>query len=320
MGATQNRRSVIKKLMMASLISPVVGSVTAMPAVDVERKKYQPENKRSIYVFSKVLQWIPVMELPAAVKEMGYDGIDLTVRKDGHIEPKDVMSVLPAFVEKCLDVGLKHPILTTAILDPNDIESKQIIETAGKSGIKHYRMGWYNYDFKSDIKSQLANYKLSVSQLSKYNQESGISGNYQNHAGDSVGAVVWDGYQLVNQNSTDYCGLEYDIRHAIVEGAFSWPVNFELVKDKIRVVDIKDFRWSSEKELKPINVPLAEGLIDFKAFVALLNKNNLYTPMSIHVEHDLGGAELGSKSPSISESKIIEAVTKDLKFLKQLVS
>jgi sugar phosphate isomerase/epimerase len=319
MNSTQNRRTAIKKLMMASLIPATVGSVVAMPVTDATNKKYQLQNKRGIYVFSKVLQWIPVMELPAVAKKMGYDGIDLTVREGGHIEPKDVKSVLPAFVEKCLAIGLQHPLLTTTILDPTDKESMQVIETAGKLGIKHYRMGWYNYDFKQNLKNQLEALKSEVSKIADQNRKFNISGNYQNHSGNSVGAAVWDGYQLVNQNSTEYCGLEYDIRHAMVEGAFSWPVNFELIKNKIRVVDIKDFRWSSDKELKPINVPLGEGVVDFTAFVALLNKNKLYTPMSIHLEHDLGGAELGSKSPSISEDEIIKAVTKDLNFLKNLV-
>jgi hypothetical protein len=95
-----DRRKFLSLISMLALGIP--GKVSAMrfdedhqPIEELSDKQYP------LYVFSKVLQWADLDQLPSVVKKMGYDGIDLTVRNGGHIEPKDAKKLLPQFVARC---------------------------------------------------------------------------------------------------------------------------------------------------------------------------------------------------------------------------
>ena len=52
--------------------------------------KLPSKNLSSVSVFSKNLHWLSINEMAKAVAEMGFDGIDLTVRPNGHILPENV--------------------------------------------------------------------------------------------------------------------------------------------------------------------------------------------------------------------------------------
>ena len=46
-----------------------------------------------VCVFSKHFQWTDVSEAAALAKQIGFDGIDLTVRKAGHVLPENVSAI-----------------------------------------------------------------------------------------------------------------------------------------------------------------------------------------------------------------------------------
>lgn len=47
-------------------------------------------------------------------------------------------------------------------------------------------------------------------------------GCYQNHAGRNIGSSIWEIKKLLEITNHDFLGAQYDIRHAVVEGALSW--------------------------------------------------------------------------------------------------
>ena len=51
-----------------------------------------------VAIFSKHLLFLKGDELPAGAAEIGFDGIDLAVRKGGHVEPDRVREDLPKLV------------------------------------------------------------------------------------------------------------------------------------------------------------------------------------------------------------------------------
>src|SRR5882672_647996 len=54
--------------------------------------------KLRVAIFSKHLQFVAGEELAAAAREIGFDDIDITVRKGGHVDPSRVRQDLPPFV------------------------------------------------------------------------------------------------------------------------------------------------------------------------------------------------------------------------------
>ena len=59
-------------------------------------------------------------ELGRALKALGFDGVDLTVRPGGHVDPKRVTNDLPLFVDAIRHEGLTVPMITTELLSDAD--------------------------------------------------------------------------------------------------------------------------------------------------------------------------------------------------------
>ena len=97
-----------------------------------------------ILVFSKHLQCLDYNELAEKAKEIGFDGIDLTVRPGGHVLPGRVKTDLPKAVEAIKKAGLKPLMMTTAVEQASGTD-EVVLRTAAELGIKYYRMNWYKF-------------------------------------------------------------------------------------------------------------------------------------------------------------------------------
>lgn len=275
------------------------------------------EAERSINVFSKHLQWLDYREMAETAAEIGFDGVDLTVRDGGHVLPENVERDLPRAVEAVRNVGLDVPMITTGITDPDDPLTERVLQTASSLGIRHYRMGYLRYDEDRNIPETLAAYKSQLRDLAALNERYDISAGYQNHAGTQVGGPVWDLWPLVEDRDPRWLGIQYDIRHATVEGGTAWPLGLQLLQSHVTTMVIKDFRWTRNGDAWEIeNVPLGEGMVDFARYFALVEQYDIAGPISVHYEYPLGGAEHGERQLTIAEKQVTAALERDLKTLK----
>lgn len=272
--------------------------------------------KFNISIFSKHLQWLDYPEMAETAAELGFDGVDLTVRPGGHVLPERVTRDLPKAVKAVRDVGLDVPMISTAVTSVNEEYTDAILRTAGELGIQNYRLGWIPYNQKISIPENLELFKERLNLLASLNRQYAIKADYQNHSGTSFGASAWDLWYVLKDIDNEWIGCQYDIRHATVEGANSWPLGLELISPYIGTMDIKDFHWVKKEDGWQIkNVPLGEGMVDFKLFFKLLNQFSVRTPLSIHYEYPLGGAEHGATSLSTEREKVLTGIQKDLKTL-----
>lgn len=275
--------------------------------------------KRPIHIFTKCLQFLNFDEIGEVLARYGFDGADLTVRSGGQILPENVKSDLPKAMKTLRKHGVGSNMITTQVNDPEGEHTIPILKTMADLGIKYYRMGYLSYDEKLSVTENLENHKYTFEKLEKLNREYGVTANYQNHSGTRIGGPVWDLYHLLKDRNPDYIGVQYDIRHATVEGAVSWPIGMKLLAPWIRTTDIKDFIWKKNDDGKWIikNVPLGEGMVDFDKYFKMYKSFGIEAPVSIHYEYDLGGAEHGDKNPEMNREEIFSWLEKDIKFLKQ---
>jgi len=275
---------------------------------------------RKIHLFSKHLQWLGYNEMAETAKQIGFDGIDLTVRPNGHVLPENVKEDLPKAVHAIRKSGLLADRITTAITDPDDPLTMQVLSTAAELGIGNYRLGWFSYDESRSIKENLHFFNLKLLKLAALNKQLGIKGAYQNHAGEGVGGAVWDMGLLLDGIDPEYMGIRYDIRHATVEGGLSWPVGLEYLSDKINSLDLKDFIWKETGNMwQPVNVPLGEGMVDFDRFLKILKQQNIRGDFTLHFEYELGGADTGSFKLTVPPETVISAMKRDLAVLKRWI-
>jgi sugar phosphate isomerase/epimerase len=274
--------------------------------VKIQRSNKEPDlGPWKFCAFEKPLQFLPFDELADLMAELGFAGIEATVRPGGHVLPERVEEDLPKFVEALKKRGLEITILTSGVSSVDQPHTEKVLRTAARLGIQRYRMLWWRYDLKKPIWPQVEALRPVLKDLVALNREVGISGLYQNHAGaNMVGASLWDIYELIKDYPPKDIGLAYDIRHAQVEAGLAWPTQFQLVQSHVTAVCVKDFDWNNGGVK---SVPLGDGRVDRK-IMSLLKETKFTGPMSVHVEYFAGSSR--------DKTAIAEALQKDFETLR----
>lgn len=276
-------------------------------------------DKLQVCIFSKHLQFLDYKTLGEKVVEMGFDGVDLTVRNGGHVEPSKVKTDLPKAVSDIQNAGSKVMMIATTIESASNPTDVDILTVAAKCGISYYRPNWLKYPENKTLPEALEQYAVQLKELSFLNKKLGIVGCYQNHAGNLVGGSLWEVYDILKYADKQHFGSQYDIRHASVEGANSWVNGLKLISPQIKVVVVKDYKWELiNGKWQLVNVPIGEGMVDFKKFFRMLKDAHILVPFSLHCEYDLGGAEKGNRQISIEPQLIYDAMKRDLIKIKEL--
>jgi L-ribulose-5-phosphate 3-epimerase len=272
-------------------------------------------------IFSKNLHWLDYQEMAKVVADLGFDGVDLTVRPAGHVLPERVTTDLPKAVEAIRNAGLSVYMITTAIDNATAPHSEAIIKTAGSLGIGQFRMGWFKYDGKKGIGNYLAESTSKLKDLAALSAEHKIIAAYQNHNGEYFGAPIWDLHAALRDINSPWLCSQYDIMHATVEGANAWPMGLELIRPYISSVDIKDFMWGKKDGKWSVQlVPPGEGMVDLKRFFALVAPNGWNVPLSVHYEYPLGGAEHGATTLTMKREDVLKAMKADCVKLKSMLA
>ena len=308
-----SRRNFVKKATVVSCSLPLLFSPFKTALAD------HNQDDLDISIFSKHLQFLDVKEAGQVAAELGFNGIDLTVRPKGHILPKDVTSSLAPAIRDIEKSGSSCKMITTAIDNAKKKEDVNIIKTAGDLGVNYYRMNWFKYHEDMGMEESLHLYQETIQNLVKLNKEHGITGCYQNHAGTKVGGSYWEIEKILEGIDSDYFGVQYDIRHAVAEGGFSWENGLKLLRQQIKTIVLKDFKWAKVNgKWEAVNVPIGEGMVNFTKYFQLLKVYNLNPPVSLHLEYPLGGAEKGKFSISVDKKKVFDAMKNDLSSLREL--
>lgn len=238
-----------------------------------------------VCLFSKPLQSMDYKTLAQACRAAGLDGVDLTVRPGGHVEPDRVDTDLPAAVDAMRAEGLEVTMITTKYTDVKGPNVSGVLARAAALGIPFVRVGSHQYDGRGAIAPQVLRFTEELRALAAEAEKAGITLGYHNHSGGAnFGGPVWDLCQAIESVNSPRLGSNFDLGHAAVEGAFSmWEINTRRIAPLVKMVAVKDFVWEGSK---PAWVPLGEGRVDTARGLALLRESGGFAgPVSIHIEY-----------------------------------
>jgi sugar phosphate isomerase/epimerase len=237
----------------------------------------------AVCVFSKHLQDLDYPALAAACRDIGVDGVDLTVRPGGHVLPGRVAEDLPRAVAALRDAGISVPMITTRYTEAGE-EAGAVFAAAAAQGIRHVRIGGHKYDESRPPLEQLDAVARDLAGLAGQAAEHGLVCGYHNHSGPRyVGAPLWDLLRVFERVGAPNLGSNFDIGHATVEGAYGdWPITTRALLPHIRMVAVKDFAWDGAR---PAWGPLGKGVVDLPGFFKILHGGGFSGPVSIHVEY-----------------------------------
>jgi sugar phosphate isomerase/epimerase len=312
---SESRRDFIKKSILAGSFLPLVHGTAQDSAITAP----VVANDLKVHIFSKHLQFLNYKEMADAAADIGFDGVDLTVRPAGHVLPENVETDLPKAVEAIRKAGLEHSMMTTAVENADDKADVKVLQTAARLGIQRYRMNWLQYPDDKTIPEAIGIFQKQIAALGVLNSKLGVTGCYQNHSGDRAGASIWELWEMVHEADSEHVGVQYDIRHAVVEGGLSWKNGLRLIHPRIKLLAIKDFVWEKKNNTYVVqDVPLGEGMVDFKTYFKLLKRYNIQVPVSLHFEYPLGGAEHGLSKISVDKEVVFSAMKRDLKKFREM--
>lgn len=260
--------------------------------------------------FTKPLPEMDWKRLSRSAKQLGFDGLDLTVRPGGHVRPERAADDLPRAVAAAREEGLDVPMITTALTSADDPAARPILRTAAKLGIRYFKVGYYQYEHE-DVRQELARAGREFRRLAELAAQCGIQAGFHNHS-EYVGAAVWDAASFVEPCDPGWAGYYFDARHAVAEGgAGAWKTALRLVKSRLKMMAIKDFSWvRTARGWEDLNCPLGEGMVDWKAVLGELAPG-FEGPISLHMEYEVAGA-----TPAERQQNILAATARDLAFLK----
>ena len=266
-----------------------------------------PTVKPTFHLFTKIFVGLPYAEIAKQVADLGYDGVEVPIRKKEILEGTNVLEEIPKMVEAYRKEKLEVLTLTTDITEVSRATpTEEILRTAQKCGLKHFRMGWYRYDNTKPIWPQLDSFRSKFRDLITLAKEIGIQPTYQNHSGAKMaGASVWDVAQLMKDYPASEVAWAFDMMHAKVEGGLSWPTQFALARDRLAAVQFKNYIWENNV---PKSVSLATGMVN-KESVDVLKRINYTGPCLIHNEYLKGDIKQSDFLASVIKASKDDLVT-----------
>ncbi len=262
-------------------------------------------------LFSKCLRELDWVQFAGVTAELGFDGVDLTVRRGGHVEPERVEQDLPEAVRIIRAAGLQIPMISTDIVNADDPLAERVLRTAASLGITHYRLGAFYYSVKLSIEEDLRRMERTLSKLAALSEKHNIVANFQNHSLDSdlgvqfghyFGSTIWDLSGVLRSIDSPWIGAQYDIGHATIECTRSWAVGMDLLLPHIKSLHVKDFVWEKQAcGWEPVPVPIGHGMVDYARFFGMVRQAKLAVPIVVYVGYPIGSRSTGYDLSTIQQ-------------------
>jgi sugar phosphate isomerase/epimerase len=278
-----------------------------------------------LMMFTKHLAPLPLAQAASAMKELGFDGADLTVRPGGYVDPAHVRTALPEAINVLKAHGLAVGLLTTAITSAADPTASSIFESAATVGVREIKLGYWKYDRFGTFTSALDQAACDLDGIEKLARKTNVRANLHIHSENFITAyapIVW---HLIKDRDPAAIGAYVDPGHMCVEGGGDgWRIGLDLLGQRISLVAIKDIDWAKTDDVDPNHgkprwytriVPLSRGVVPWPSVFACLRAIGFDGWLSVHSEYQ------GPHSwRDLTTQEVIEQTREDLAYLRQAMA
>jgi len=215
--------------------------------------------------------------------KMGVSGIEATIRKGGHIEPREAAQKVPGMVADLAKNGQKA-LIAACNVGATGKEEMEFLKVLKAHGISRYRMDYFRYNLKKDLLPQRKDFTLRLRDIAAMNKALGMQAIYQIHAGAKyAGSLAWDAAMMFEGIDPDDAAIAFDLRHIRSGSGLSFETTVALLKKHLGSIYVKDARWTGPRANQLKNVPLDTGMVDRKTFDSVV-KGQKAMPLSLHME------------------------------------
>jgi sugar phosphate isomerase/epimerase len=245
-------------------------------------------------MFSKHLQGLPLAEAARNMRDLGFEGMDLTVRPGGFVDPARVKTELHTAVHTVADQGLSVPLITTSITSIDDPFAESTFIAAAEEKISEIKLGYVHNGPFGTLAEMVDKMNGWLDGLERLAVRTGVRANLHIHSGThttALPALIW--YWLKDRNPAAI-GAYVDPAHMAVEGGdCGWKMGLDLLAGRISLVAAKDFKWVKANAAAPDNAvyipeiaPLGEGITPWRHVFACLRVLKFDGWISVHSEYE----------------------------------
>jgi len=277
------------------LLAGMAAGAAARPQAVAERPQaptalggaMRPRITPAVCLYSRVLIKIGYIDLPMIVRGLGFDGVDLSVERGGHVPPdKADYNLMPA-LEAFTGVGLDVPMLTTG-LTLLDKDAEQVLGLATYIGVPFYRPGHWKFTGSMEVQMELSLVQRDIIGLAQLGRFTKMVMGIHNYLDGAGGASVADINRVIRPIDGQWVGYDFDVGYATIEGGeagFEAPLGLAL--PRLKMVTVRDFQWDRRDDgtRQPKACPLGDGVVDFARFFAALARAKFAGPISLQVDH-----------------------------------
>jgi L-ribulose-5-phosphate 3-epimerase len=224
----------------------------------------------TLCLFSGDLQRLEYSDIGGIIRQMGFDGVDLTVRPGGHVEPRLSNVDMVRAIEEMRGVMLEVPVITTALTTAYDPTVLPVVAIAGHTQVNLLITGFARPDSPTRVRDM--NGLIAVS--ARY----GMAVALHNHLAENSGEASWDPVEFVATLDPRWAGLYFDPIH---HGA-KWESALKRYLPRLRAAAIKDFQMVDSQ---PKPCALGKGVVDFSRYFGLLAQAGYKGPLSLRMEY-----------------------------------
>jgi sugar phosphate isomerase/epimerase len=274
-------------------------------------------------MFTKHLQTYSVERAADVIGELGLDGLDLTVRPGGHVEPSDAEALLPGIFRMVEEKGLRVPLLTTGITSADDPHAETIFRLAAEGGVQYIKLGYWRYEGFGTMARQIDEIKKTLDGIEELAQRYGVPAALHTHSGDFMTASGPVVAELLHDRDPQFLVAYADPRHLFAEGGLSgWKISLDLLSPWIRLIAVKDMLWVPRPDRGlgkmrwvALNCPLNVGVVPWPEVFDCLQEIGFDGLVSLHAEYQ------GEHSwRDLNTPQVIRQTRADLEYLGDIVA
>jgi sugar phosphate isomerase/epimerase len=295
------------------------GAVLGVAGLTVSGRLVASESasrRNPIIYFTKFLRGLTPGEVAEIAKRLGFDGLDLAVRRGQAVNPANVRDALPAAMKIWEKAGLSVPMVSTetGLTDPQDRTVEPIWAACAETGVRNIKIGYWPWKEGESYSKSVDQARRDLERFSKVSEKHRVRTLVHNHSGPYLACNASTLMTLLRDSDPAWVGAYMDPAHLAVNGE-PLPLALEIVGDHLAMIAVKNVAYIATESAAGTTWSrkwclLRDGLVDWPRAIELLRGRGYDGPLSLHGEYS--GPE--------ERDAILKNVAEDVKYLISISS